>query len=204
METTEKTVDFIDTRWNLARIFALAALLLTFILLAITLPDRLMFIGIFVSGLGTLFGGWSLVRGGRMWARGALIVGAFLFSLSLTLHLAVGTILEALPTLLLAYVMILFSVEALDLIGTHAPAHSDEMYALLVTRANPAVQESLEHMFRKFARLALLFGACYIFAIGAVSAGDLFVSVSPLLSDVSIYIVAVSVSLALLLILRED
>ena len=206
MESMVKNLSeiLVDPRWNLARIFVLVSLLLNFVLLTLILPDRLMFVGILASGLGVLFGGWSLTRGGRVWARGALLAGAFLFLLSLVLHIVSGTILNALPELLLAYVMTLFSAEALDLIGTHSTAHSNQMYALKVTRTNPTLRKSLEHVFRKLTRLALLLGACYLFAIGAVTAGNIFVSVSPLLSDISVYIVAVSISLALLLVLRED
>jgi hypothetical protein len=204
MGTTEESVSFAKTHWNLVRVFPLLLLSLVFALLLATFPAALMLLVSAISGLGLLIGSWSILKANRMWAQGALITSSFLFIVAIMVRLTLGSILQALPSLLLAYVMLLFSVEAFDLVWKHAVTYSREMFALQSSRVIPVVQKSLEHIFRRLRNLGLMFGACYLVALGALSLGDLFASISPVLSDVSIYIVAVSIALALLLILRED
>jgi hypothetical protein len=197
-------MSFAKTHWNLVRVFPLLLLSLVFALLLATFPAALMLLVSAISGLGLLIGSWSILKANRMWAQGALITSSFLFIVAIMVRLTLGSILQALPSLLLAYVMLLFSVEAFDLVWKHAVTYSREMFALQSSRVIPVVQKSLEHIFRRLRNLGLMFGACYLVALGALSLGDLFASISPVLSDVSIYIVAVSIALALLLILRED
>jgi hypothetical protein len=204
MGTTEESMSFAKTHWNLVRVFPLLLLSLVFALLLATFPAALMLLVSAISGLGLLIGSWSILKANRMWAQGALITSSFLFIVAIMVRLTLGSILQALPSLLLAYVMLLFSVEAFDLVWKHAVTYSREMFALQPSRVIPVVQKSLEHIFRRLRNLGLMFGACYLVALGALSLGDLFASISPVLSDVSIYIVAVSIALALLLILRED
>jgi hypothetical protein len=204
METTAKSIGFVKARWNLARILVLALLSLTFILLLVSVPEVLILPAVSVSVLGVLFGAWALLKASKVWARAALIAVALLFSLSMTIQLALGSILYNLPVVLLAYLIILFLVEAFDLLWKDFPMHSRQMWALQASHAIPAIEKSLQHMFRKFARVGLMLGACYFSTLAAVSFGSFFASISPLASDTSIYIVAVSISLALLLILRED
>ena len=59
-------------------------------------------------------------------------------------------------------------------------------------------------MTRRAIRLGLIFGGCYVIALAVLFLGDVFVTALPALSDISLYIVAVSISHAMLLILRED
>ena len=108
----------------------------------------------------------------------------------------------ALPGLLLAYVLILFSAEALALTRQHHPMYSKDKkgpqtYSVML-------QKSVEHMTRRTIRLASVLGGCYVITPAVLFLGDVFVTALPALSDISLYIVAVSISLALLLILRED
>jgi len=194
----------LDTKWKILRASVLALQLLTFTLVVATFPDGLRLPIALFSGLAILLGAGSLIKLDVLWARLALVVWAASFTVSLAVQLAFGSILLALPQLLLTYVMILFSVESLALVLQHSSAHSREMYALQASQAVPVIQKSQEHLLRKFTRLGLLFGACYLLALGAVFAGGFFASLSTFVSDISIYVVAVSVALALLLVLREE
>lgn len=182
----------------------LALLASTFILLLVSLPEALTLPAVSVSVLGVLSGAWALLRTSKVWGRAALVAAVLLLSLSIIIQSALGSILYTLPMLLLAYLMILFLVEAFDLVSKHSPMHKREMRSLQASLAIPAIEKSLEHLFRKLARVGLMLGACYLLTLAAVSFGSLFASISPLASDMSIYILAVSISLALLLILRED
>jgi len=204
METTAKSIDTVTARWKLTRVVVLALLALTFILVIAGIPVALALPAVFISALGGVFGALALFRTGEMWGRAALIALALLFSLSITFQLALGSILTTLPLLLLGYLMILFFVEAFDALSKHSQMHSREMLQLQASRAIPAIEKSLQHVLRKMARLGLMLGACYLLTLTAVSLGSYLASFSSLAPDTSIYIVAVSVSLALLLILREE
>lgn len=204
METTERTIGPVDARWNLARVFVVALLLLAFASLVVSFPRSLMLPAALASGLGMVFAVWSILKPSRTLALSAFFVEALLLTLSLTVQLAFGSVRQALPSTLLAYVMILFSADALVLIQKHYFTHSRRMNALQPSRAVTAMQKSCEHIFAKLMWLSLLFGAGFILALIAITLGDYFASISSALSDISVYIVVVPISLALLLALREE
>jgi hypothetical protein len=183
--------------------FVAALLLLTFTSLVASFPQWLTLPAVLVSVLGLMLGGWSVVRANRTLAWCTVVLEALLFVLSLTVQLAFESFRQTLPALLLSYVMILFSVEALDLIGKHSSAHSIQMYALEAPRGITMMWKSAEHVFGMLMRLPILFGGGFILALVTMILGSYFASVSSVLSDISVYVVAVSISLALLLVLRE-
>jgi len=193
METTVKSIGFIEARWNLARILVIALLASTFILLLLSLPEVLTLPAIAVSVLGILFGAWALLRTSKVWGQVALVAMALLLSLAIIIQSALGSILYTLPLLLLAYLMILFLVEAFDVLAKHSSMHSKEMSQLQASRAIPAIEKSLQHVFRKMARVGLILGGCYFLTLTAVSLGSFLASISPLASDTSLYMVAVSI-----------
>lgn len=198
----EKNIGNLTTRWNLVRSALFVFVVLAFFELAATFPSDLILIAVFGSGVGILFGGWSLLRGDWFWGRAALLVGGVMLIASLLIQIVSRAILQALPGLLLAYVMLIFSAEVLDL--TH---QNYDMYVKNLQGPQGSyamLQKSMEHATRKIVRLGLIIGGCYVIALTVISVGDTFVTALPLLSDISVYIVAVSISLALLLILRED
>ena len=198
----EKNIGNLTTRWNLVRSVLFFIVVLTFFVLPGTLPTDLILIAAFGSGLGILFGGWSLHRGDWFWGRAALLVGGVMLIASLLIQIVSKAILQALPGLLLAYVMLIFSAEAFDLTSQQYGMYSKNFQGPQASYA--MLQKSMEHMTHKIVRLGLIFGGCYIITLVVISVGDAFVTALPQLSDISLYIVAVSVSLALLLILRED
>jgi len=198
----EKSIGTLTTRWNLVRSALFVFVVIAFFDLAATFPSDLIPIAVFGSSLGILFGGWSLLRGDWFWGRAALLVGGIMLIASLLIHIVSNAILQALLELLLAYVMLIFSAESLNLINQHYDMYSKNFQGPQASYA--MLQKSMEHMTHKIMRLGLIIGGCYIIALAVISVGDAFVTALPPLSDISLYIVAVSVSLALLLILRED
>jgi len=125
-----------------------------------------------------------------------------MLSVAVLIQVASRTIVQALPGLLLAYVLILFSAEALALTRQHHVMYSKDKKGSQASSV--MLQKSVEHMTRRTIRLGSIFGGCYVITLAVLFLGDVFVTALPALSDISLYIVAVSVSLALLLILRED
>ena len=198
----EKSIKQLTSRWNLVRSALFFIVVLTFFVLPGTLPTDLILIAAFGSGLGILFGGWSLFKGDWFWGRAALLVGGVMLIASMLIQIVARAILEALPGLLLAYLMLIFSAEAFDLTRQHYGLYPKNFKGPQASYV--MLQKSMEHMTHKIIRLGLIFGGCYVIALTIISVGDAFVTALPVLSDISIYIVAVSVSLALLLILRED
>ena len=198
----EKSIEQLTSRWNLVRSALFFFVVITFSELPTTLPADLILIAAFGSGLGILFGGWSLFKGDWFWGRAALLVGGVMLIASMLIQIVSRAILQALPGLLLAYVMLIFSAEAFDLTSQQYGMYSKNFQGPQASYV--MLQKSMEHMTRKIVRLGLIFGGCYVIALTVISVGDAFVTALPQLSDISLYIVAVSVSLALLLILRED
>jgi hypothetical protein len=190
-------------RWRAIGFAVFAPLLLSFILLAPTFPPGLFPVVVYASGLGILFASWSLVKGDWIWARGVLFFEGLLFFASLFLQTISGTVIQTLPLLLLVYVMILFAAEALELVRRHSVTFSKEVQALPASQSIPMLNRATQYSYQKLARLAVLLGICYFLSVVAISLGDLFLSTLPMLSDISFYMVAVSISLVLLLILRE-
>ena len=198
----EKSIENINWQWNIIRSAHLALIVFTFLGLAATFPTNLIVIAAFGSGWGILFGAWALLKGDWLWSRAAILVGGVMLSVAVLIQIASKTILQALPGLLLAYVLILFSAEALALTRQHHAMYSKDekgpqAYSVML-------QKSIEHMTRRTIRLASVLGGCYVITLAVLLLGDMFVTALPALSDISLYIVAVSISLAFLLILRED
>ena len=65
------------------------------------------------------------------------------------------------------------------------------------------LQKSIQQAARRMARVGLLFASFYLISMLALYIGTFVEGLAPVLADVSLYVVVVSVSLALLIILRE-
>lgn len=198
----DETIEHVTNRWNVLRIFLFVVIALSFLEIGITFPPALLPLAALTSGFAILFGGWSLLSGGRLWAGATVLSGASMLAASVVMHIAFRTILQALPGLLLGYVMLLFSAEAFELASQHHVTHSKTTDGPQASHL--MLRKSLEHMTRKTVRLGLIFGGCYVLALAFILLGDTFAAALPALSDLSLYIVAVSISLAFLLILREE
>lgn len=61
-----------------------------------------------------------------------------------------------------------------------------------------------QQAFRQVSRIGMLFASCYLLSIGFLYVGAWAALATSLVADISLYVVVVSVSLALLLLLRED
>jgi hypothetical protein len=139
-----------------------------------------------------------------MWARIALIVELALFSVAMITALFSPEISVALPLLLLAFVMVLFSDRTMNLLANHGQQFSVLGEPLLLDFNAPVLQRSLAHLYRRVARNGVIFAGCYLITIGALLGGFDFHRFAPILSDVSLYILAISISLALLVSMKED
>jgi hypothetical protein len=63
---------------------------------------------------------------------------------------------------------------------------------------------SLDRLYRRLAWDGIIFGAAYLLSLTVASMGSLLSSVAPALSDISVYVIVTSISLAILIVLREE
>jgi hypothetical protein len=101
--------------------------------------------------------------------------------------------------------MVLFVVELLTA-GSWYRGHSstDPSKAAGSTMSGEFLRSSGQQAIRHVARAGLLFSSCYLVSLGILYLNAIAIPTMPLLADVSLYIVVVSVSLALLVLLREE
>jgi hypothetical protein len=199
----EKSVGSYVTRWNILRILSMAFLLLTFGLLMISLQPWPLWIAGLVALVGILFGLATVLTVDRIWVRSTSLIISLMFFISLFSRILSSAVEENLAVLLLLFVLVLFSVEDLNVLYRHQKQYSREAIADFASSVIP-LQKSTEQIHKQIGRLGLVLGSCYVVTIGIVYMGVVLSSFVPVLSDISLHIVVVSTSLALLLITRQE
>jgi len=199
----ENTVASCVARWNIFRILSFAILLLTFGLVTISFPPWPLWMTGSVAIVGILSGLAAVLKWDRIWARGTSLIIGLMFFICLFWRILSATVEENLAMLLLLFVLVLFSIEDLNLLSRHQKQYSKETVAEFASSIT-VLQKSIEQVRKQIGRLGLIFASCYIITIGIVYIGALLASFVPILSDYSLYVVVVSTSLALLMIIREE
>jgi hypothetical protein len=190
--------------WDVLRAFSLAWLVLTFIFTSLLLPTWFLSGIILISTTSLLCASLGVLKGRWAWAVAALLADGALFASALISSATSNQVVVNFPDLLFVFVMILFEVEVLQLLSQRyelfsaARRNSDFGQAALILR------RSLKEVGRGLARFGVIFGACYALTICVVYAGSILASYVPFPSDISLYIVAASVALALIVVLREE
>jgi hypothetical protein len=199
----ENAVASCVTRWNIFRVLSFAVLVLAFGLITSSFPPWPLWITSAVALLGISFALASVLKGDQIWARSTSLIIGLTFFISLFWHIVLTTVEENLAMLLLLFVLVLFSIEDLNLLCRHQKQHSKEIVAGFASSIT-VLQKSMEQVHNQIGRLGLILGGCYIITIGTVYMGALLASFVPVLSDTSLYVVVVSTSLALLMIMHEE
>lgn len=199
----ENTIDSYVAGWTIVRILSSAFLLLTFGLLTISFPLWSLRITGLVALVGIFFGLIAVLKGDRIWVRTTSLITGVMFFCSLLWHTLSSTLEQNLAMLLLLFVLVLFSAENLSLVCRYQKQYSKETIAELPTSLI-VLQKSMEQIHKQIGRLGLILGGCYVITIGIVYVGGLLGSFAPVLSDTSLYVVVASISLALLMIIREE
>jgi hypothetical protein len=199
----ENTVASCVAHWNIFRILSFSILLLTIGLITISFPPWPLWITGPVALVGIFFGLTTVLKGNRIWAKSTSLIIGLIFFISLFWHILSTTVEENLAMLLLLFVLVLFSIEDLNLLCRHQKQYSKEIVAEFASSIT-VLQKSMEQLHKQIGRLGLILGSCYIITIGIVYIGALLASFVPVLSDTSLYVVVVSTSLALLMIIREE
>ena len=171
--------------------------------MALSFPPELLIAAAIGLMLVILTGILGVLRGSRSWSTFALLALSSMFFILLLTDTLSGMLAENLHFRLLQFIMVLFTVEILTLVFKQC----DFVGNALKPQPHPSLsvlQFSLQHSFSQLTRLGLLFSSCYVISLGILYAGSVVASVAPVLGDVSLYVVIVSIALALLIIFREE
>jgi hypothetical protein len=191
-------------RWVVLQGFAIFWLVLTACAIALTYPPKLSwlaFLGPIVVALLSVF---AVSKGSPGWGRASQLAQAFLFSISLVSDTLLKTVSANLPVLLLTFVMLLFGVEFLSLVLNHHRQISNWLRDTMLEPNAFMISKSIGDVQSRLAQFGIVFAGSYLLTIGVLFASEIVVPLVPILSDIGVYVVLTSISLALLVILKED
>ena len=191
-------------RWNSFRVFSSVLLISASGAVVLLSPSwAIPFVAVgAVAGLA--FGLGAVLTNDLRWARLSSLTTVFMFLSVLLLHALSKSITQYLFLLLLAFVILLYSVENLTLVCEQGALSSKRTLKYSNEISVVALEKSMNRTLRQVGRKGVVFASCYAATIVAVYVGGIVASISPLLTDISLYFLAVSASLALLLAMREE
>ncbi len=204
-DSTETGIGFPFLLQRALQAFAIGWQSLSFVFITLLLPPALLPAGVIGSVVGISLTTAAILKGRSAWVEFSLLDAWLLFFILLISQAAAGTIGEYLPIILLQFVMVLFAVELLTA-GSWYRGHSstEPSKAADSTMSEEFLRRSVQQAFRHVSRAGLLFASCYLVSLGILYLSAIAMPTMPLLADISLYIVIVSVSLALLILLREE
>lgn len=190
---------------RILQIFSIGWQTLAFAFITLFLPQSLLPVGIIGFLAGVSLSTASVLKGRSAWAKFSILEMWLVFYALLISQALTNTIGQYLPITLLQSVMILFAFEVL----TISCEFREQLSNGASLAGNSTGTESLPHRssryaFKAVSRLGLLFASCYVISLAILFLGASAALTTPLITDISLYIIVVSVSLALLLVLRED
>ena len=189
--------------WRLVRSIVGLVTFSTFLILIAIIPAQLGALRIPALLVGIIVSALVAVKCTGMWARIVLSSQVSLFLVPLLSSLFVrGAVV--LPALILAFVMILLSDHMTNLISTYRRQFSAIDEKVVLDFNWPVLERSLTYLYRRLALNGTVFAVCYLVTIVALLSGLDFSGFAPILSDVSFYILVISISLALLITMKED
>jgi hypothetical protein len=200
----ERGLGNLRTRWNLLRVVAAAIAIATFAVTLATIPLAIWILWVLVLLIGAAVSTVALVKCDVTWSRITLLAQSILFAITLLSAISTGGLAEEVPILLLAFVMILGTEQALSLIPNYGAQFSLSKSAPVTSFNMPTLQLSLDRLYRRLTWDGIIFGAAYLLSLTVASMGSLLSSVAPTLSDISVYVIVASISLAILIVLREE
>lgn len=178
---------------------------LCFLSITILIPQSLLPMGVTGSILGTGLTAAAVLNGRGAWLKLSSFGLWFMFFVLLISQAVDGTIEEYLPITLLQFIMVLASVELLtsgNWYRTGASVRLSEVAS--PAELSASIDGVVRNASRRIFRLALLFASCYLVSLGVLYLTTFATITASLLVDISLYIVLVSVALALLILSRES
>ena len=176
-----------------------------FAFITLFLPEPLLPAGIIVSLTGISIAIASVMKGRSAWTAFSILEMWLIFLALLVSRTLTNTIEQYLPITLLQSIMIFLALE----VSTVCCDFRQQLSSVIsVADTSPGLEGcpngSAQAAFRAISRAGLFFASCYVLSLAILYVSTSVALAAPLITDISLYIVVVSVSLALLLLSRED
>ncbi len=199
----DNTLNRVRTGWAIFRSCSMICGLLGFYLIVNVSPPlmELYILPGVAIGVGLVL--ISVFAKSEIWAKMALLTQAVLFSFAILAYANSRSAPNNLPMLLLTFITILFNAEMLTRIPTYQKQFSMRIEDLVNSANSISLKKSLDQLYVKQGRLAIILGTSFLLTIVVLLLGTTLGSAAPILSDPSLYMVVVSISLMFLLALRE-
>ena len=188
--------------WNFLRIASVALVGATLFIILLVIPGGWMIPTIPVVVLGVFAAILSVMEWKMGWIWLVLFVQSFLFALGLCAAVLGLTSLESVPALLLAFTMILASEHVLTTALSYSAQYAERGDVSVREFNAETLTVCLNHLYRRLARDSLILGTGFVIALVAATASAL--APPSILSDASLYMVIASISLAALVLLKEE
>jgi hypothetical protein len=189
--------------WNFLRIISTGLVAATSLLILLAIPNGWLIPLVPLSGLCIVAAIIAVTQWRIAWIWLALLVLASLFVSGL-LAAVFGLIGEEyVPVLLLSFTMILMSEHTLTTISSYSAQFANRGNLAIREFNVEALRNSLNHLYKRIARDSLVLVMGFVLSAAAVSVGA-FGPAASILSDPSLYMVIASISLAALVMLKED
>jgi len=191
-------------RWNLLRAISTAIAIATFTLILATIPltTWILWVLALVIGIGVSI--VAVAKCDVVWSRITLLAQSILFAIALLSAISRGGPTEEVPILLIAFVMILGSEQSLNLVSNYGAQFSLTNTSQVTDFNLPTLQKSLDRLYRRLAWNGVIFGAAYLLSLTVAAMSSLLSPVGPALSDISVYVIVTSISLGILIVLRNE
>jgi hypothetical protein len=178
---------------------------MVFAFITMFLPKPAFLVGIILSLTGVSLTITGVLTGRSLWTEFSILETWGLFFLLLVSQALTNTIGQYLPITLLQSVMILFAHE----ISTVCCEFERQFSNVVNVDYNfPTIKGSLSRYsvtaFRTVSRAGMLFASCYALSLVLLYLSTFAGFAPPLITDISLYVVVVSVAFALLLLSPED
>ena len=190
--------------WNPLRVFASVLLASASGAIVLLSPSWAVYFVAVGTGIGLALGMGAVLINDLRLARSSSLVTFFTFLSVLLFHALSKSITQNLFLLLLAFVILLYSFENLTMICEQGKLSSIQTLKYPNEISAFALEKSMNRTLREVGRKGVIFASCYATTILAVYVGSVMASVSSFLTDISLYFLAVSASLALLLAIHEE
>lgn len=190
---------------RILQVFSVSWQAIVFTFITLFLPEPLLIVGIVLSLTGMSLAIASVLKGRSAWTEFSILEMWILFFTLIIPQALTDTIGQYLTITLLQSVMILFARE----VSSGCCEFRQQLSSVInggdeSTAMAARLYRSAQTELKRISRAGLLFASCYLLSIAILYVSTSATLALPLIADISLYIVVVSVSLALLLLSRED
>ena len=199
----EQSLSPITLRWNLLRIITLSELAACSLLILVTITRTWWSLAVPVLSLGLIFAALTLIRPRPTLMRVTLLAQGSLFALALGQSILGITLAVNVPILLFVFTIFLAAEHSLTLIMTYAQQFSKPKDGSISIFNLPVLHTSLDRLYRKIAWDGVIFGMGFLLSVAIA----IFATNGPVvgfLADPSLYAIIVSLSVAMLIVLKDQ